>query len=436
MRVPLICAAYDPHMTAALKSATLRSGLPAAPGPARPPVVLVGQGSVVGLQTARLLADRGVAVIGLTRDAQHFAARTRACARIVETDVYTTEFVDRLERLGPRLGRAVLVPCTDQSALLTAKNRDRLEPWYAIALPEYDVLHRLADKGRFRATVGEAGLRVPRTAVVKGWPDLDRVIAELRFPVVMKPTVKSAVWQAGTAVKVVLASTPAELINAYRDTHAWTAQLVVQEYVGGETGELFTINAYYDARSRPLASCVTRKVRQWPPRIGIASYAVECRNDDLVSQADRLFQHVGFVGLGYLEAKRDPDSGELLLIEANVGRPTGRSATAEAAGVELLMTMYADLAGLPLPPPSCRQQRFVGAGWVDVRRDALAVRREVRRGRLTWRRALAQWRRPRIAHAVWSARDPLPFALDVGRSIGVLLRRRWPGRPARRVPGE
>ena len=54
-----------------------------------PPVVIVGLASVVGLQTARLFAARGVRVIGIAGSLRHFAARTRVCDRIIEADVHT-----------------------------------------------------------------------------------------------------------------------------------------------------------------------------------------------------------------------------------------------------------------------------------------------------------------------------------------------------------
>lgn len=65
--------------------------------------------------------------------------------------------------------------------------------------------------------------------------------------------------------------------------------------------------------------------------------------------------------------KRDPETGRQYAIEANVGRPTGRSAIAEAGGVELLHTMYCDVAGLPLP--NGRTQTYKGTKWIDVRHD-------------------------------------------------------------------
>jgi len=109
-----------------------------------------------------------------------------------------------------------------------------------------------------------------------------------------------------------------------------------------------------------------------------------------------------------------------------VGRPTGRSAIAERAGVELVYTAYRDAAGLPVPRTP---QRYVGAKWVDVRRDLQAAFVGHRNGQLTVRDWAASLRGPR-AHAIWSASDPLPFAVDLAHATASgqrLLRARMRG---------
>lgn len=387
-------------------------------------MVIVGLASVVGLQTARLFAARGVRVIGIAGSLRHFAARTRVCDRIIEADVHTMAFLDALEALGPQLpSRAVVVPCTDQAALITAKHRDRLAPWYDVSLSPYDVMHQLADKGRFAQLADELGMETPRTRVLRSAADAESAAADLRFPVVLKPTIKSAVWRQQTGVKVLTVFDAPEMLHAYERLHVWTPQLVAQEYIEGADSELSTCNCYFSTESQPLVTFTTRKQRQWPPHVGIASYALECRDDELVAATLRLFSSVTFVGLGYLEAKRDKESGRLQLIEANVGRPTGRSATAESGGVELLYTMYCDAAGLPLPRQ--REQTFVGAGWLDLRRDLLAALYYYRRGELTLRDWWCPWLRTRTAHAVFSWSDPLPFVYELKQSAQKAFARRW-----------
>jgi D-aspartate ligase len=123
----------------------------------------------------------------------------------------------------------------------------------------------------------------------------------------------------------------------------------------------------------------------------------------------RLFRAAGYFGLGYVEAKRDVRTGKHYLIEPNIGRPTGRSAIAEAGGVELLFTMYCDQLELPLPAE--REQRYGGARWIYWRNDARSAFYYWRRGELTLRQWARSWR-GRKAEAVFSWSDPLPFLMD------------------------
>jgi D-aspartate ligase len=127
----------------------------------------------------------------------------------------------------------------------------------------------------------------------------------------------------------------------------------------------------------------------------------------------RLFAGVGYRGLGYLEMKQHARTGRHLIIEPNIGRPTGRSAIAEAGGVELLYTAYCDMVGLPLP--AARQQRYLGVKWIDDRRDVQSALYFLRRGELTIGDWLRSVRGPK-SHAVVSRSDPAPFAYDLLQS--------------------
>jgi D-aspartate ligase len=110
----------------------------------------------------------------------------------------------------------------------------------------------------------------------------------------------------------------------------------------------------------------------------------------------------------------------MMIIEPNVGRPTGRSAIAEGGGVELVYTAYCDAAGLPLP--TRRTQQYVGTTWLDLRRDVQAAVVGIRRGELTAREWWSSLRGPRT-HAIWSARDPRPFVTDVANVLATVVRR-------------
>lgn len=376
----------------------------------RPRAVVIGLDSITGLQVARILADRGVPVIGIAAERAHFACRTRVCEEILYAECASDELIRTLEGIGPSLDqKAVLVPCTDAIVLALSRNRSRLEPWYHLVLPDHEVVERLMDKVGFATHAQEQGLPIPQTFFLRSREDAEAAAAALTFPAVLKPPLKTAVWEQKVKLKAIKVAGPHELLAEYDRTSSFAEVLVAQEWIEGGEGNLFSCNAYFDRNSKPLATFVARKIRQWPPQTGISSLGEECRNDEVLRETLRLFEGVGFRGLCYLEMKRDERTGRHLIVEPNVGRPTGRSPIAEAGGVELHYAAYCDAAGLPLP--TSREQRYGGAKWIYFRFDLQSALYYWWRGDLT----LGDWRRSwqgRKVDAVFSRRDPVPFALD------------------------
>ena len=378
------------------------------------PAVIVGLNNYTGLQTARVLSESGVPVIATAENLRHFACRTRHCRELIEVPKRAEALIDVLENLGRRFDvPPVLIPCVDRSVLLISKFRERLQPYYRIAAPEHSVLERLADKSQFYELAAKLGFAVPATAYLRTRDDVTEAARKMLFPCILKPAVKTAQWEAIIKTKAFRVESAAELLDIYNRCAAITP-LVLQEWIAGEDSDLYTCNAYFDRHSQPLATFVSQKLRQWPVEMGVGSLAQECRNDEVLDLTIRLFQAVGFQGLGYLEVKRDRRSGKHVLIEANVGRPTGRSTMAEAGGVPLHYTMYCDLVNLPLP--SNRTQKYGNMKWIYWRRDFRAALHAWRQGKLS---LIAWWRSLRgpKSNAIFSWTDPLPFFADVWNTI-------------------
>jgi predicted ATP-grasp superfamily ATP-dependent carboligase len=393
---------------------------------ALPTAVVVGLDSITGLQTARILARHGIPVIGVADDARHHCTRTRVVDRVIEVDTTGGALIDALVELGPRLGhRAVLVPCRDLSVLVLARQRERLQEWYHLALSPTAVVELLMDKLSFAGFAAQLGLPLPATRTLSSRADAERAAAELPFPCVVKPKLHSPVFNQRSRAKAHRVETAAELLDLYDRYAVYAAgPLIAQQWIEGPDSELYSCNCYFDRTGQPLVTFVARKLRQWPPQAGVSCLGEECRNDEVLELTLRLFRAVSYHGLGYVEVKRDVRTGKHYIIEPNIGRPTGRSAIAEAGGVELLFTMYCDVLGLPLP--DARVQRYGGARWIYWRNDARSAFYYWRRGELTLRQWAASWR-GRMAEAVFSWRDPLPFITDVfsfaartpGRRTGV-----------------
>jgi predicted ATP-grasp superfamily ATP-dependent carboligase len=390
------------------------SGLPAA--------VVVGLDSTQGLQTARILNDRGIPVIGVVSRSDYYASKTRVCRNIIVAKTNKPTVIDALVDLGPSLSqKAVLIPCLDMAVKLVSDHREVLDEWYHVNLPRSETVDLLLDKVEFYQYAEREGLPVPKTRVLRSRADAERAAEELAFPCIVKPPWRPNEWVTHTKSKAFHVSSPDELLATYDTYGRWADALIAQDWVPGGDDHHYSCNTYSNSRAELLVSFVSQKLRQWEPVTGRGCLAVEARNDTVLNETLRLLSSLSYTGLGYLEMKRHTVTGEHFIIEPNVGRPTGRAAMAEAAGVELMYTMYCDTLGLPLPDN--RHQRYEGVKWVHLLRDLQASLYYWRAGSLTfleWVRSL----RGKKAYAILSVRDPRPFATAVLAGMRLLRSRR------------
>lgn len=378
--------------------------------------VLLGLEDIRGLYAARTLAAHGVITTGITRDRRAYGCRTRTCSDIVVAETRTDEFIDTLVELGPTFrDRPLLVPCTDMTVLHLSRRRDEVEPWYRHTLPPEQVVETLSDKLELHLHGEAHGLAIPRGQVIRSDGDVETAISTLRFPVALKPrNSKDPRWLSTTNEKAFRIDDPKQLVQMV-DRHRDAADgMLVQEWIEGPDSELYACHGYFGADSEPLATFVSRKIRQWPPSTGQGCLAHEVDDEHVRDIALDLFRSIGFSGLGYVEVKRDTRSGEYLIVEPNISRVSGRMAIAEAGGVELLGTMYADAFDLPLP--SARTQRNVGAKWIYLRQDLQSAAVRMARGELTPRQWMQSIAGPK-QYAVWSRDDPMPLAAEYVEGI-------------------
>ncbi|MEK8023469.1 MAG: carboxylate--amine ligase [Candidatus Hydrogenedentota bacterium] len=391
----------------------------------KPCGIVLGMENETGLQTARLLAWRGVPVVGVVKDPTTWACRTNTPRRIIRTDIDAGNdaMTRALVEFGSTLTRkAVLFPAWDETVHIISRDRAVLAPYFHIAVPPHDMLEMLTDKSLFHRHAQKNGFLVPRTFHISSREDAEKILDEARFPCILKPSVKTAVWlESYFGIKAHRISTRDEFLGIYDQCRDMAENFIVQEWVSGGDDSLYSFIGYFDARSKPLATFVSKKLRQWPPGIGNTSLGQECRDDVVLREGLRLFTGVpGFHGLGYLEMKRDDRTGEYFVIEANIGRGTGRSMLAEDCGVELLLTKYCDKAGLPLPEN--RTQRHTGRKWIQTVSDIRASFYMWKWGELTipeWIRSI----RGSKTHAIFSWRDPMPALAYVFGKVILLLRK-------------
>ena len=388
-----------------------------------PYAIVICLDSLTGLQTARILAQHDVPVIGIAKKSTHFACRTNVCEKILITDTDSDELIQTLEILRPTLKEnAVLFPCSDTSVLVLARHQDELEASYHVRLPTASVIEMMVDKVRFYQFAHEHKFPIPETHFLCSREDAEEVAPKLTYPVILKPPYRPDEWRKHTRDKAFKVLNAEELLTHYDLCSKWADSLIVQGWIEGPDTNHVTCNCYFSANSEPLVTFTSRKLRQWPQKTGQGCFGEAYRDDQVARETINLFQSVGFRGLAYLEMKRDEKTGNYFIIEPNVGRPTGRSATAEANGVELVYTMYCDATGQPLPKN--REQRDGKVKWIYFRQDTQSALTSWVHKELTLREWLRSIRGPKW-EAIYSRTDPAPFWYDVWGAAKYQIQRKF-----------
>jgi D-aspartate ligase len=364
-----------------------------------------------GVGIARDLAGRGMRVVGLSAHPQIYGNFTRYCEvrqapNSQEQPDALTEFL--LQAAGELRG-AVIFPTRDLDVLFLDRHRDRLEPHYRLAIPPRLSLLRVLNKHALVQAAREGGVAVPRTLALQSGEELGRVEEEVGFPCVVKPISsyhwrETNNWERVGGRKAFLVSTPQELKREYERVSEAHSEILVQEWIPGDTENIAVLGAYVGEDSQPLASFTARKVVQSPDDFGTGCVVRSEEIPELFEPTLRLWQILGYQGMAEVEFKCDSRTGKFMLIEMNT-RHWDQHSLGGASGINLSLTAYRHLTGQSVAPLRTTTKR---ATWIAE--DALLFyslrgiyRRQLRLGRL-WQ----QLSGPRI-YGIFSWADPRPF---------------------------
>lgn len=384
-----------------------------------PYVVVIDIDHINGLQTARIFNERKIKVIGIAGDLNHYCAKTNTCEKIIKSNTKSEELINTLVSIGDQFKeKPVLIPSQDTSVLLVSRNREKLEPFYRISLPSKEVVEMLMDKPSFYEFATKENLPIAKYFLVHNRNEAAQAVEKLNFPCIIKPPIKSPLWAEHTKIKAFKVHDRDEYFKIYDMCSPWADVLMAQEWIEGTDVDLYSCNCYFNDKNEPLVSFIAKKLRQYPPVTGNTSLGIECRADEVEQTALEMFKKVNYHGLGYVEMKRDVRTGKYYIIEPNIGRPTGRSALAEAAGVEILYTLYADKVGLPLPEN--RKQKYLDVKWIQIRTDLMSAFYYWKKGELTISDYFKSLKGKKF-YAVYSLKDIQPFLAEIKTGIKVIF---------------
>jgi predicted ATP-grasp superfamily ATP-dependent carboligase len=371
------------------------------------------------LAITRSLGRRGVSVLVGAEQSVSLASASKYCVRHVTYpspyqnpeafDRFLVDFVQR-ERVD------VVVPVTDVTTHLVARNWPELGRHTASAAPPFDAFDFVANKWQLLQRAAECGIPVPRTHFVDGGAALKQFLSEIEYPAVVKPLRSRIRTDAGWLLATVrYAHSESDLIGLYQDTEylAGYPSLIQERIVGPGVGVFVLCD-----HGRRLAAFAHRRVREKPPSGGASVLCESIALDpELLDQAMRLLGPIGWHGVAMMEFKQDRRTGQSFLMEVN-GRFWGSLDLAVHAGVDFPFLSYQLALGQPIETPPAYKVG-VSSRWLLGDLDHLVLRlfhsdddQHLPEGIPSRARALVEFMRlggAGLHYDVISRDDPRPF---------------------------
>lgn len=396
--------------------------------------VLVYNCSYNGLSIIQELGSLGIPCIAIDKKLSVGAfsrfARFKLCPDPLKDELGFIEFLYELCASLPL--KPVLFPANDEWALVTSKYKSRLSEVSYPCVSNYETVDIILAKDKFYKIGQEKEYMTPYSWEVE---DVLNVKNDV-FPIVAKAKYKSLPGvNANSYINKALKENRLIVLNDKKQLEVYVKQhseilshLVFQEYIAGDSSNMFTIGIFADAKSDIKALFTGRKVRGYPADIGDnilgESYVVP---DFLIENTRRIVKELAYTGIAEFEYKKDQHTGKYCLIEINP-RPWSWIGITPYCGVNIPFIAYQSLLGQTVMfQESVAETSKVK--YVKIYQDFFNCLIRYRFHHKPWHYSYVEWKKTleasKLVIAEWHKNDwPIVFA-SIPYLVGKLLFQRW-----------
>jgi len=384
-------------------------------------VVITGADQATGLGTARALNGMDVERIGLCTNSKARFCRSNVWERMIRISEDDSAYLSELMKIGSSLtSKAVFFPTRDIDVILLSENRAKLSEYFSFVIPDESSIERMMNKTSFHEWAVRHGFPVPESYIAESREDLDDVLGKVRYPVLLKPVVRSLKWEYRFPVdKILKIKSKAELDNIGFDLFSATPKVLVQQWVPGRDENVHFCLMYIDRKGRELEYCTGKKLLQWPLGTGSTAIGVTVYNEEVHRISSEVLKAAGLVGMGSLELKLSDLDNRYYITEPTVGRNDLQSYLAVAAGVNLTRLAFFDATGRDAAPYGYKARRAV---WVEEYSAFEAIKSSYNKGEVKVKSILGGFN-GKWSFANLSLSDPMPFIMLVKEVLSRSLRR-------------
>jgi predicted ATP-grasp superfamily ATP-dependent carboligase len=373
--------------------------------------VLVLDGDANTLSIVRCLSLRGIAV-AVSTGSHSPALRSRFCGvkyAVPEGNDKKDYWADLLLS-GKRseLKDSVLFVCGDEAIQFLCAHRDELARFHRF----YDFdpkLHlALLDKLSTLELARSVGVAVPKFWTVNRIEDVERILPELIFPVIVKPLLSHVFRYQFDGRKYLRADNADQLLRQQKEVLDKGLKSMICDFIPGPDSLGRGYISFRNAEGQVLFQATSHLIRRYPKNQGTLCYYYTEWNPEVAELGRKLLQGIGFTGFSHIEFKFDPRDGQYKLIEVNPRFPA-LIETYRQSGIDIPYIIYCHLTDRSLPRIASFKNHVRMMNALDDFRAYLELSRL---GELT----LGQWLKsmsPRQNYVHLRLNDPWPAAHNV-----------------------
>ncbi|MGH9272408.1 MAG: hypothetical protein ACRDZ2_14160 [Ilumatobacteraceae bacterium] len=257
----------------------------------------------------------------------------------------------------------LVAPTSDYVAHAITAAHQRL----GIVMPGHPTAAAMRDclfKDRFALRMAEVGFPAPPAAAPRSLAEAEQMAAELGYPVVSKP--RSHIGVGLTRGRVF--RDPEELFKEFRPYHLFKTHAalggeepelgfpMLQKFMSHDHVDVVSVTGCLDRDGELVAFAHNRKLRAWPPALGIGSRFEALGEQPFTDRAVAAVQHVLGTGLFELEVLLDRQTGEGWPIDLNP-RAWGQITLAGANGCDMPTAWYEVVTGTSVRRPRALRRR-------------------------------------------------------------------------------
>ena len=289
--------------------------------------------SSVSLAIIRSLGKKGVDCIctSTTNFAVSFFSKYCKKRMITPSAKFDAEkFIEKIIDICKKECIDVVFPIRGPSTLAILKYKKEIENYAIVPFENYEKLKKVYNKLSLIEVARKIGVLIPKTYVVENLINIEDILQEINFPIVLK------ISKGEGAKGVRYAKNKKKLIEEYNKLKSkHNSEIILQEYIAGVG---YGCSILFNFNSQPRAVFCHKRLRENPPSGGPSVARMSIKWPELEDITLKLMNHLKWRGIAMVEYKVTSDRKPYLL-EVNP-RFWGSLPLAIASGIDFPYLLF------------------------------------------------------------------------------------------------